>query len=171
LLSIHYFNTGEGVDDTSGAEICVARTPREHTAAIHSVAAGQIMLPPHQATDVNATCTPKYSDGDIHIIQSRPHMHQRGIGFTSLVQRANGSTETMLDVPFDYNNQIAYHTDMVLSAGDKLLTTCKFQNDTDRTIVLGSTTDDEMCLNDITAWPAGSLYNGTAPDGGEGCYK
>jgi len=41
-----------------------------------------------------------------------------------------------------------------------LTTTCYFQNDTDRTIIWGTSADDEMCGANLTAWPAGSLSNG-----------
>jgi hypothetical protein len=170
MLNVHYFNTGAAVDDTSGAEVCVARKPREHTAGVHIVQANSFSLPPRQATKVTTVCTPKYA-GDIHIIQSLPHMHTRGTRLQTIVQRANGTTETLIDVPFDFNNQILYQTDMVLKSGDKLLTTCHYQNDTDRTIYPGVSTEDEMCLNDITAWPAGSLYSGVTPDGTKGCYE
>lgn len=170
MLVVHYFNTGAATDDTSGGEVCVARKPREHTAGIHIVQANQFSLPPRQASKVLTPCTPKYA-GDIHIIQSLPHMHLRGTRLETIVQRANGTTETLIDVPFDFNNQVLYQTDMVLSPGDKLLTTCHYQNDTDRTILPGPSSEDEMCLNDITAWPAGSLNTGITIDGTKGCYE
>jgi hypothetical protein len=70
-------------------------------------------LPAHQATDIKARCTPKYA-GDIHLIKTQPHMHARGVRLDTIVERANGSRETLIDVPYDFTNQITYETDMVL---------------------------------------------------------
>ena len=72
MLSIHYSKMGEPIDDASGVEVCVARNPREHTAGPHNVGTHKIELPPHQATNIKARCTPKYSR-DIHIINTQPH--------------------------------------------------------------------------------------------------
>jgi hypothetical protein len=89
-----------------------------------------------------------------------PHMHSRATRFSLVIERTNGSREPLLDVPFDANNQLTYALDSVLKAGDSLTTTCYFQNDTDRTIIWGTSADDEMCGGNLTAWPAGSLSNG-----------
>lgn len=35
-------------------------------------------LPAHQATDIKARCTPKYTP-DTHLIKTYPHMHARGV--------------------------------------------------------------------------------------------
>ena len=56
-----------------------------------------------------------------------------------------------------FENQIAYDVDQRLQPGDRMLTTCHFDNMTNRTIFGGESSDDEMCINFITAWPAGSL--------------
>jgi hypothetical protein len=170
MLSVHYFNMGEPVDDTSGVEVCVAREPREHTAAPHNVGALDLVLPPHQATDIVTRCTPNYP-GDIHIIKTQPHMHARGVRLDTIVERADGSRETLIDVPYDFTNQITYESDMVLKPGDVLVTTCHFMNDTDRTITEGASTEEEMCMNVLTAWPAGSLNANNVDDGGTGCFE
>lgn len=127
-------------------------------------------LPPHQATDILAHCTPRY-DGDIHLIQMLPHMHARGTRLTTVVERASNARETLIDVPFDFNNQIHHATDMVLKPGDRLTTTCHFQNDTDRVISYGTATENEMCGITLTAWPAGSLNTGTNSKGGLSCSE
>jgi hypothetical protein len=170
MLQMHYYNMGEPVEDASGAEICVARTPREHTAAPHNVGALKFELPPRQATEVKTRCTPKYA-GDIHLIKTQPHMHARGVRLDTIVERADGTRETLLDVPYDFTNQITYETDLVLKPGDSLVTTCHFQNDTDRVIKEGPSTEEEMCMNVLTAWPAGSLNANKVDDGGLGCFE
>jgi hypothetical protein len=75
-----------------------------------------------KATDIKARCTPKYSP-DTHLIKTQRHMHARGV-------RLNGSRETLIDVPYDFNNQITYETGMVLKPEDFLVTNCHFEDDT-----------------------------------------
>ena len=170
-LSVHYSNMGEeAVDDTFGVDICIARTPREHTAEPQTVGTFELSLPPHQATEIVRHCKPKY-DGEIHLIQIVPHMHTRATRYSLVIERTNGSREPLLDVPFDANNQITYALDSVLKTGDSLTTTCYFQNDTDRTIIWGTSSNDEMCGANITAWPAGSLSNGDPKQAANTCVE
>jgi hypothetical protein len=169
-LSLHYFNTGAAVDDSFGVDICIARTPREHTAVPHTVGTLELSLPPRQASNIVRHCKPNYV-GDIHMIQMIPHMHSRATRYSTVIERADGSSETLIDVPFDFNNQITYALDSVLKTGDSLTTTCYFQNDTDRTIIWGTSTEDEMCGGTITAWPAGSLSNGDTTNGVNTCLE
>jgi hypothetical protein len=115
-------------------------------------------------------CKPQYT-GDIHLIQTIPHMHSRATRYSTIIERANGSRETLIDVPFDFNNQITYGLDQVLKTGDSLTITCYFQNDTDRTLVWGTSADDEMCGGTITAWPAGALSNGDTSHGINTCLE
>jgi hypothetical protein len=74
----------------------------------------------------------------------QPHMHARGVRLDMIVERADGSRETLIDVPYDFTNQITYETDMVLKPGDSLVTTCHYQNDTNRVIMEGSSTEEEI---------------------------
>lgn len=57
---------------------------------------------------------------------------KRGVQLDTILERANGSRETLIDAPYDYINQITYETDMVMKPGNYLVTTCHFQNDTER---------------------------------------
>jgi hypothetical protein len=35
----------------------------------------------------------------------------------------------------------------------------------------GSSTEEEMCVNVLIAWPAGCLFSHTVDDGGVGCFE
>ena len=168
MLAVHYFNPGSPVDDTSGAEVCIARKPQPNSAGVHIVGAQDLMLPPHQMTDITTTCTPTYQ-GDIHIVRTLPHMHRNGVHFDTTVLRADGTRSPLINLPFDFSNQLSYQSDAVLRPGDRLFTTCEYQNDSDRTIRGGERADDEMCVNFITAWPVGSLVTGRNRSGADAC--
>jgi Copper type II ascorbate-dependent monooxygenase, C-terminal domain len=50
--------------------------------------------------------------------------------------------------------------EIVVGPGDRLTTTCTYENDTSRIITFGQGTAQEMCYNFVVAWPAGSLNTG-----------
>jgi hypothetical protein len=156
LLEVHYFNPGEAAADSVGVELCTAAAPRAHTAGITLLNVDEFVLPPRQATDIGSTCSPKVQ-GDIHVFRALPHMHARGIGMTSSIERADGSVDDLLDIDFDFNNQRAYDRNAVIHHGDRVRTTCHFRNDTDFEISAGVTSADEMCVDFVYSWPAGAL--------------
>jgi hypothetical protein len=158
LLEVHYFNPGELSADTTGVELCSAKTPMPHLAGVTMLGVEDFLLPPHQAFDVQGACTPQFA-GDIHAFRSLPHMHARGVALDVSIARSGGGTEPMLNVPFDFNNQLMHDTTAVIHGGDRLLTTCHFVNDTDAFIVSGYTSSDEMCIDFVYAWPVGALAN------------
>ncbi len=159
LLEVHYWNPNEPVADTTGVEVCVAKSPRPNTAGIAVLGPAYFTLPPGEETTASATCTPSYR-GDIHVFRSFPHMHARGIGMDTTIVRAGGVREPLLDVGFDFNNQVMVDTPAVLRPGDQLITRCHYRNDTDRTIAAGFAADEEMCNHFVYHWPAGVISNG-----------
>lgn len=170
-LSMHYNNLGgDPTNDDTYVEICTAKTRRPNTAEVLQLGPGYFMLEPHRATTATGTCTVT-GMADVHILRSFPHMHARGRSLDTLIQRADGKTETLIDMPFNVDDQLVYDTPATLHTGDKLLTTCHWQNDTDRTIVVGEGVEDEMCINFVTVWPRDALINGRDLLGADGCLR
>lgn len=152
-LEIHYNNaTPQDVLDRSGVKVCVTTEPRPHTAAVHWLGTTSLSLV--GAGDVSSTCTPNFANGPITIINSWPHMHKHGVHMKSIIMRSNGQQDTLIDKPFDFNYQISYPTPMVLNPGDTVQTTCSYGSGP---VSFGEGSDQEMCFNFVTAWPAGSL--------------
>jgi hypothetical protein len=92
-------------------------------------------------------------------------MHRIGTHMTTVINRAGGGSEILVDEPFNFNTQIAYDVSALLEPGDTLTTTCTYENDTAGTVRYGTGTNDEMCFNFVTAWPANLLQHGTAMNG------
>jgi hypothetical protein len=69
------------------------------------------------------------------------------------------------DKPFNFNTQLAHDLSAILEPGDSLTTTCTYQNDTPGVVRYGMRTEDEMCFNFVTAYPANLLQHGTAMNG------
>lgn len=160
LLGVHYFNQGSATTDQAGVEVCTAKEKRKNTATVSLLGSELFLLPPAMETTIEGYCTPN-ADGDIHVFRSFPHMHARGVSFESVVERAGGSEEVILDIAYDFNNQIMYETPFVLHAGDRIRTACHFVNDTERLIRVGDLEGDEMCANFVYAWPAHALQDGS----------
>ena len=49
---------------------------------------------------------------------------------------------------------------IVVESGDKVITTCTFDNDTDQTITFGENTGNEMCFNFAIVEPMDGLNCG-----------
>lgn len=147
-LEIHYNNKiGAGQLDASGAQVCVTEKLRPHEAAVHWL--GTQSLNKLSAT---GTCTP-FSQEPVTIISSSPHMHLQGRHMKTVINRKGGTSEVLIDKPFDFNTQIAYQTPAVINPGDTLSTTCTFATPTP----FGQGTNEEMCYNFVMAYPAGGL--------------
>lgn len=160
LLEIHYYNTGDEAADDTGVEICTARTPRAQVAGISGLGPSVFALPAGKTTSVSSLCTPA-AKRDMHVFRSFPHMHAHGVRMETVIARADGSSEVLMDVPFDFNNQVMVDTPAVIHPGDRLITTCDYVNDTANTIYAGFSIDSEMCNHFVYEWPAGGISNGT----------
>lgn len=166
ILQVHYWSTTpEAGDDRSGIRLCTTDTPRPHVAAVHMLGSLDIAIPPRsQATEVRGDCVPRATE-PVHILGATAHMHRLGRSLRTEVLRAGGATDMMLDVPsYSFDSQVSTPLDMVIMPGDRLRTTCTYQNPSSTTAYFGERTEDEMCFNFVLAWPAGALadVNGSA---------
>jgi hypothetical protein len=71
----------------------------------------------------------------------------------TVINRKSGASDTLIDVPFDFNTQVSYPTPTVINPGDTLTTTCTYATPTP----FGQKTNEEMCYNFVIAYPAGQL--------------
>jgi hypothetical protein len=152
-LEVHYNNmVGAGQTDKSGVELCVTEQLRPHEAQISWLGTQQL-----NKVSASGTCTANLS-GPVNILFSWPHEHLQGRHLTTVINRANGTKETLIDQPFDFNAQIVYSTPTVINPGDTLTTTCTYAQPTP----FGQGTTSEMCYNFVTAYPGGALTNGAS---------
>lgn len=167
-LEIHYSNTANEHDeeDASGMELCMTTKPRPIEAAMHSLGRASFELPPHKQTDITSTCRPSGLTKPVHIVGATPHMHLHGAHSKLVLNRASGEKVTLLEKPFEFQEQRSYALpedratpDIIVNPGDTLTATCGYDNTTDGTIRVGENSEDEMCLLGLLAWPAGELHN------------
>ena len=163
VMELHYYANGS-FTSRSGLKVCTTKTPRKNLATVSWLGTENISLAPRAQGTASGTCAPSTSQ-QIHILRSWPHMHRIGTHMKTVINRAGGGTETLVDQPFNFNTQLAYETPAVLNPGDRLTTTCTYQNDSATTVRYGTNTNNEMCFNFVTAWPANLLQHGTHSGG------
>jgi mono/diheme cytochrome c family protein len=163
ILQVHYWNVAgyDDVGDRSGVALCTTEEPREHEIATATLGSLNIAIGPRERDhEVVGTCTPAI-DAPVMIVGSGPHMHTRGTSFRTEVLREDGSIEMLVDVPhWDFNSQTSYAPAggaLEIRPGDRLRTTCTYDNTTDDRVSFGERTEDEMCFNFVSAYPAGAL--------------
>jgi mono/diheme cytochrome c family protein len=156
-LNMHYYNQGndKAEPDESGAEICITEKLRPKTATTKMFGPISLTIPPGKSEAVG-TCTQNGS-APVTLITSSPHMHKTGVGGKFEIIRAGGKIEVLDDSPFDQEDQAVKPINAVLNRGDKVRTTCKFDNQTNVTKRFGESTEDEMCFNFSRYYPMGAL--------------
>ncbi len=161
-LETHYFNnTGAAAQDRSGVRICMTSKIPPNVATLTWLGTEGISIPANVMATDSGTCTPGGGNqtGDIHILQTTPHMHKLGSHMKTVINRKGGGTETVVDNAFSFNDQRAYPVTNIVHPGDTLTTTCTWTNNTPQTVGFGTSTTAEMCYNFIIAYPAHSMPN------------
>jgi hypothetical protein len=154
-LETHYNNTlGSASPDASGLRVCVTKKVRPVEAGLHWLGTELILLPAGgQAAGI---CKPS-ATGPVTIMTSTPHMHLQGRHMKTVINRVNGTMETLLDKPFAFESQVGYDTPAVIMPGDYLTTTCTYGG----AATFGEGTKQEMCYNFVLAYPNGGLSSGS----------
>lgn len=156
ILSTHYLNTSGERTDRSGVELCVAQSAPAQTAGVVILGTTAISIPPRtEAHPVQTTCTQRM-EFPLNVIASSPHMHERGRAIRSEVVRDEQTVAMLSDVAvFDPERQysIVHDPPVVIEPGDRVRTTCVYDNDSTDTIRYGTGLADEMCFDYALAYP------------------
>ena len=86
-------------------------------------------------------------------------MHHIGKHMKTVVNRKDGTSEVLFDEPFSFGNETHYYQDYELKPGEKLVTSCTFNNTNDFGVPFGESSDAEMCYQFVFAYPAHALSN------------
>ncbi|AKF07469.1 hypothetical protein DB32_004618 [Sandaracinus amylolyticus] len=167
VLQVHYWNVaGYGdVRDRSGVAMCSTQTAREHEIGTSTLGSLAIAIPPRaRGHEVVGRCTPAIT-APVTVVGSGLHMHTHGVSIRTEVLRGGSEADVVMlaDEPhWDFNAQTGWIPpggSLVINPGDVLRTTCVYDNPTDAPIYFGERTEDEMCFNFVSAYPAGALAN------------
>jgi hypothetical protein len=158
-LEIHYYNRTRDArpeDDQSGFEVCITRKPRAHTAGMFPFTA-RADAPAGKVTQNVSTCEVKAAT-KVQVIAHAPHMHKLGTRAKLELLRRDGSLEVLHDGAFSFDDQRDYPLDLQLQDGDRVRTTCVYDNPTARNVAFGPSSEDEMCFDFVTYYPRCSLH-------------
>jgi hypothetical protein len=173
----HFYNSTPSMQsDGSSLQVCtVPKESRENYANVTwagtedlngNVWFGGAGMPPKQESTFTTTCTPGRkglaADQSIHIFSFEPHMHRIGKRMSTSLKHLDGTMEMVFDKPFSFGNETHYPVDVELKPGESLVTSCTFNNDTDRGVPFGESSDTEMCYQFTWAYPAFAMSNGAA---------
>jgi hypothetical protein len=157
ILNLHLFNTSDAqLVGTSGIRVKTA-----DPAAVPNIAEGQLMGPvvqldiPPSSNDVRVSGECTISGEPIHVVSIAPHMHVLGVHLKTELVR-DGVATTLFDVDYSFDNQVATPMDPIIDVapGDKIRTTCTYDNPTDHEVVFGESSTDEMCMSGLLYYPA-----------------
>jgi hypothetical protein len=163
----HYNSTGAPVQDATAVQFCVVpESQRKNIGGLTFLGTenfnGLAGMPAGKESKFSGTCL-NDSGKPITIVGWNPHMHLLGTRMNSTVVRAAGGTEVPFDHSFLFDHQVNYMLKQgyVLQPGDKITSTCTFNNTTTAPVAFGQSTQQEMCYQFTFSYPYGALNNGT----------
>lgn len=164
-VEYHYNSDDPNAEDQSGVEVCWQEEKPKYLAGLSWLGWDQWAIP---AQTWEGTCRPT-SNQPITILGVSPHMHLAGKHMKAIINRKDGSKETLHDAPFNFEFQVSYDKFVVLQPGDSITTTCEY----DQPMAFGESTGAEMCYLFTMAYPKGALASpdllGSGVHGGSAC--
>ena len=157
VFQMHYTPTGSPETDQSELGLYLIDAD-EVTHEVHTASAAQLHLriPPHDDRYTTYSASNPLPEG-AELLSMSPHMHVRGSAYRYELERVDGSTETLLDIPYyDFNWQTTYQLaePIRVAAGERIVGTAVFDNsrnnlanpDPSATVSWGDQTFDEMMI-------------------------
>jgi len=150
-----------GEEDASGFDMCVA-APRANDADVMATGSIGFQLPPR--TKIESACDYTWNKNDVHIFGASPHMHRLGTSL-NVIKEGDSGKATVLDAPnFDFSvGGGGAPVNLQLKRGEKLHTTCGWNNTGDSTVKFGESTGDEMCFAFLMYYPRVDLKSFAIP--------
>ncbi len=158
VIQFHYLNASDDavVDDTT-VDIRFTAPGESFTPAGLLVAGSDDFEIPPMTTgyEVKGTCNVPTFVPSVNVFAIWPHMHQTGRHF-KIDLTHDGQTSTVWDEPFAFGDQSLYvpADEYVIAPGDRIDTTCTYDNPTDDVIPIGESSTQEMCFDFFFYYPA-----------------
>jgi hypothetical protein len=151
VVQAHVLRFVAGPPAAASATLGLTGLAPEHVAAWLPAVGSVPAIRPHMQEHTSTTCR---AAAPMHVVIAWPHMHLLGQSFQSAIVRADGTRSVIVDVPrWNFDNQRTYAIGEDVSAGDGVETDCTWFNPTDRYVLPGSATSDEMCGQGLIVWP------------------
>jgi mono/diheme cytochrome c family protein len=155
LFELHYTPIGKAMTDRTEVGIRLARAPVTRVVDSGAAMNFSFRIPPRKSDATFQAQHRFVAPAELRTLT--PHMHRRGSRFRYELERADGTSRILLDVPrYDFNWQHTYVlAEPILAArGDVLRITAVFDNskenpfnpDPDKWVTWGDQTFEEMCI-------------------------
>jgi len=129
MFELHYTTNGKTAVDDTRLGLYFADEPSAHEVYMAAVGTEDFEIPPH-ASNQEVIAELEF-DRPGEILSLLPHMHLRGKAFRYDIVHADGTEETILEVPhYDFKWQLTYEPvePFEIHAGDKLRGTAWYDN-------------------------------------------
>jgi mono/diheme cytochrome c family protein len=156
VFQMHYSKVAGSVQkDRSMVGLIFAKQPPEKQVFTHPISNNYFLIPPGaERHKVTACWTAKE---DIHLINSMPHMHLRGVAMEIKAFYPDGRSEIVLNVPdysFSWQTVYYYQKPLAIPKGTKFVVTGYFDNsaknkynpDPTQAVRFGEPTYDDMMI-------------------------
>ncbi len=152
VLQVHYDNAvgASDVVDTSGVRLYYDEPVGTEYGMI---APGPLAfsVAPSATEDVSGTCN---ISEETTVLAGMPHIHEIGKAFSQQIERTDGTVKPVITLEnWEFETQLFYSMPLTLMPGDKLHTTCTFENTSQDFVRSGERTEDEMCFNFMYVTP------------------
>lgn len=155
ILQMHYFNSFDGADqivDQSGYGLLTADSVEREVSTLPYGPTGFSI--PGGSDDYEVSDTSRYRGGSSEILAAFPHMHETGVGFQMSIE--GESDQCLVDMDgWYFHNQLlpVFNEPMPLTSGDKVTTTCVYDNPDSQAVTFGEETGNEMCFGFLWVVP------------------
>jgi hypothetical protein len=172
-LDMHYFNLNGTKEeyDRSGVALCVVKgaNRRPKSAAIHGGFAtfAPVMAPANTRGHVLGGSCKVAAKEPITVMSVSPHAHTRATHMTFSVVKPDGTEKVWHDQSFSFWEQVTwpFETPLILEDGDTVKWKCVYDNDSNKNIGFGESTQDEMCFHWAAYYPKGQFACGPTISG------
>lgn len=145
LVQMHLLNAGDRAVQGSVAidmHRSTAANPRPVSTYVFGTT--KLALPPHQQSQVAGHCEVKEP---LQLIAAFPHMHMLGTGLRFERGADDRDMKTLFArEPYDFDDQHIEAIDIALQPGDRVRTTCAYDNTSASPVMFGESTTTEMCF-------------------------
>jgi hypothetical protein len=153
VVEAHTLRVAPGQPRPAAVALCAGPDAPANLAALMRASAPVPAIRPHHEETSSADCS---LAGDLHLWSVWPHMHLTGEEIAIELLGAD-ATSSLVDVtPWYFLAQKRYPIDVDARAGDRIRTTCRWNNTGDAYVFPGPLTENEMCNAAFIAWPAAS---------------
>jgi hypothetical protein len=154
VIEAHALRVGSGAPRSASVTLCAGPASPTHLAAVIGTGAPVPAIRPRHVETSQGSCA---LAGAVHLFSVWPHMHLIGQDISvSLVSPSSGARSLVHVAPWSFLAQSRYPLDVEAAAGDRIQTTCTWNNTTDSYVLPGLLTENEMCNAALIAWPASS---------------